>query len=159
MQSTSNKVLELYEYLPGGADGVPVVPVDLHVILDKFGLKAYDVKFNRPDVSGAFDRKKREIYLNSTDPKTRKKFTLAHELGHYFLHDGVEQDVMFRERAASGHKDQLEKEADSFAAELLMPESVIRLYWTVAEGIQQLADIFGVSYVAMSNRLRGLGFI
>lgn len=157
MEEIHNKIAEISEYLPKDKSGAPIVPINLSIILNKFNLKAYDVEFKRPDVSGAFDRSAKEIYLNSTDPQSRKLFTLAHELGHYFLHSSVESDVLFRER--TDHKEKKEKEADQFAAELLMPESSIRAYWPIAESIQQLADIFSVSYLAMKTRLQYLGFI
>lgn len=153
-----NKVLEVSEYLPKDKSGAPIVPVDLGKILQKFGLKAYNTHFSKPEISGAFDRDKKRIYLDATDPYTRKVFTLAHELGHYFLHDSQAYDVLYREKRLHD-RPELEKEADEFAAELLMPEATIRLYWPVAESIQQLAEVFSVSYSAMEYRLRNLGFI
>lgn len=157
-EAVCNKVLEISEYLPKDRNGVPLVPIDLSKILQKYGLKAYNKNFSEPEISGALDRAKKVIYLDATDPYTRKLFTLAHELGHYFLHDTLTHDIMYREKSRHGRTVQ-EKEADEFAAELLMPEATIRLYWTVAESIQQLAEIFSVSYLAMEHRLRNLGFI
>lgn len=159
MSSTvHDKVLEVSEYLPKDISGAPIVPVDLSAILKKFGLTAYNTTFSRPEVSGAFNRAEKAIYLDETDPYTRKLFTLAHELGHYFLHSDQDYDVLYREKRPHEHPNQ-EKEANEFAAELLMPEPTIRLYWPVAESIQQLAEIFSVSYSAMEHRLRNLGFI
>ena len=159
MENVKDTVLGLYEYLPREASGAPVVPVDLRILLDKYALKAYDVEFKDKNISGAFDRRTKKIYLDKTDPKTRKIFTLAHELGHYFLHQNVQGDIFDRDKTLRETKDPKEKEADAFAAELLMPEQSIREYWTIAESIQQLADIFAVSYLAMKTRLQHLGFI
>lgn len=153
------KVTELYEYLAKDDSGSLIVPVNLSPLLEKFNLKAFNVTFNRPDIAGAFSRKEKTVYVNKTDPQTRKIFTIAHELGHYFLHNNVSTDILYREQTINGRKPSIETEADLFAAELLMPESVIRFYWPVAESIQQLADVFAVSYSAMLNRLRYLGFI
>lgn len=153
-----DKVLEISEYLPKDKSGNPIVPVDLNKILYKFGLKAYNTRFSKPEISGALDRKQKRIFLDSTDPYTKKVFTLAHELGHYFLHDDQAYDILYREKRLHA-RPELEKEADEFAAELLMPEATIRLYWPIAESIQQLAEIFSVSYSAMEYRLRNLGFI
>ena len=85
----SNKVAEVSEYLPKDKSGAPIVPVDLSLILEKYNIGLRAVAFNEQDVAGAFDRNKRCIYVNDTDPKTRKIFTVAHELGHYFLHQDV----------------------------------------------------------------------
>ncbi len=54
----------------------------------------------------------------------RKRFTLAHELGHYFLHkdkiDGIHQDtVLFRD--SNEDKLGIEYAANDFASELLLP--------------------------------------
>lgn len=157
-QRVRNKVLEISEYLPKDKSGAPIVPVDLDKILQKFGLKAYNTNFSKPEISGAFSREEKQIYLDATDPYTRKVFTLAHELGHYFLHDDKAYDILYREKRSHA-RPELEREADEFAAELLMPEATIRLYWPIAESIQQLAEIFSVSYSAMEYRLRNLGFI
>lgn len=151
-----NKIAEIYEYIAKDDNGLPQVPVNLTPILEKFDIKAYNTSFKKPDIAGAFDRPNKTIFVNATDPQTRKIFTLAHELGHYFLHNNA-ADVLYRESKTA--KNTLGSEADLFAAELLMPESVIRFYWPIAESIQQLADIFSVSYSAMLNRLRYLDFI
>ena len=65
-----------------------------------------------------------QILINSSAPETRKKFTLAHELGHVKIpwHTGtivshldpIESSFEYRE---------MEAEANKFAAELLMPTS------------------------------------
>lgn len=69
------------------------------------------------------------ILYDRGQPETRRAFTVAHEFGHYVLHRGlVEQDERFDggiycdensvdRRAGKG----IEKEADQFAAALLMP--------------------------------------
>lgn len=153
------KVAEVSEYLDLNKSGEPRIPVNLNPILKKYGLLAYEVSFTRQEVCGAFDRSAKTIFINSTDPQTKKMFTLAHELGHYFLHSSIERDVLYREKSSNSKKEKIESEADLFASKLLMPEATIRSYWTVAESIQQMADLFGVSYTAMLNRLRSLEFI
>lgn len=154
------RVAEVSEYLEKNKDGTVKVPVDLGVVLEKFNIKALNATFSSPEVSGAFDRRSKVVFVNKTDPQTTKIFTLAHELGHYFLHEQVERDILFREKNTAGiTKENIEKEADAFAAALLMPESAIRKYWPIAESIQQMAEFFSVSYPAMLNRLRSLGFI
>ena len=53
------------------------------------------------------------ILINATSPTDRKRLTIAHELGHLVLHS---VDVT----------EELEIEANWFAAEFLMPAEVIR---------------------------------
>ncbi len=149
-------VAEVSEYLAKDELGNIVVPVDLGQILEKYNLKAYNTTFTQPDVAGALDRKAKKIYVNRSDPQTRKIFTLAHELGHYFIHKDRNVDILYRER---DNHDEAEREADHFAAMILIPEETIRVYWPIADGVQGLTNIFGVSYPAMLNRLRDLRYV
>lgn len=57
------------------------------------------------------------IVINKTFPSDRKRFTLAHELGHIVMH-------ILNEAPISEYRDR-EDEANRFAAEFLMPASAI----------------------------------
>lgn len=85
------------------------------------------------------------VLYNADIPLTRRRFTLAHELGHIYL--GHEDDA-----------DEQEREADRFAAQLLMPrilvDQLVRL-WGKNLPAEELAAVFGVSHAAAKNRLRG----
>lgn len=52
------------------------------------------------------------FFVNESAPGDRLRFTLAHEIGHIIMH--------------TFHSDDQEREADRFAAELLMPEKEIK---------------------------------
>lgn len=71
------------------------------------------------------------VYNNRASPG-RVRFTLAHELGHYLLHrkgaarDGISCSVRDVARGQAGSK-VVEREADEFAAWLLMPFDDLRL--------------------------------
>ncbi|MCL2094950.1 ImmA/IrrE family metallo-endopeptidase [Candidatus Saccharibacteria bacterium] len=127
------------------------------------GFIAYD------DTDGKF-----KIALNSRDSKERAYFTKAHELGHYFLHgeeiknykDGdklitdessvLDHPIMFRGNL-SGNKI-FERQANSFAAELIMPEEQVRNAWDVSGGdLSYCARVFEVSLTAMAIRVEALG--
>jgi Zn-dependent peptidase ImmA (M78 family) len=58
----------------------------------------------------------------------RKRFTIAHELGHIFIpyHKGVKYICAPDDMIKSGLKGDEEAEANEFAAELLMPEDILR---------------------------------
>lgn len=98
------------------------------------------------------------ILVNVNDIPTRQRFTIAHEIGHYFLHmkDNSEESHIELRTVA---KDSKELSADRFAAELLMPENLIRkehdklMFATATE----LAQKFNVSFSAMKYRLDTLG--
>lgn len=97
------------------------------------------------------------IEYNRADPIVRQRFTIAHELGHYAL--GHKDSP--RDRPSSfgtGVSDPLERAANQFAAELLMPAESVRS--AVRSGrfssVEQLAKAFLVSKVAMGYRLTNL---
>lgn len=115
------------------------------------------------------------IVVNANHHPNRQRFTIAHELGHYFLHRKLssvffdESLLFFRdEKSAQGTKFQ-EIEANTFAAELLMPEKVLREKLS-QEPLDALDDVeqsaFGelaaelqVSCQALTIRLTRLGLI
>lgn len=114
------------------------------------------------DASGLLDTASKTIYLNTTESPERQNFTLAHELGHYFLkHDSDDHGIYWRgQQHAADLKTDAEKEADCFAAELLMPKSLIeqykKKYYFDDMDYYALADLLGVSNEAMKNRLKDI---
>lgn len=117
------------------------------------------------------------IVVNNDHAQVRQRFTIAHELGHILLHkytsphaDGRVR-VRFRDDDSSRGNDFEEIEANGFAAELLMPERVIRslatwINFDPADGkddrkaviaMTRLAKRFQVSVQALSFRIANLG--
>jgi hypothetical protein len=96
------------------------------------------------------------IELHGVSSERRLRFTIAHEIGHFVLHKG--RAVAERGGATSQWTARLEREADQFAAELLMPEHLVRQA-ALEHGADahRLADRFDVSVQAMNIRLRRLG--
>jgi Zn-dependent peptidase ImmA (M78 family) len=97
------------------------------------------------------------VYINADLPSGLDAFTLAHELGHIMLQHHHEYDV---DNLTDREYWTLDREADIFAACLLMPEKLlikeVRLPFQVGE-IGRLKNVFGVSWEAMINRLDELG--
>lgn len=96
------------------------------------------------------------IYLSKEAFAARQAFTIAHELGHLFLHTNM--NARGEASFARSGSDRQEWEANWFAAELLMPEAEFRKAakecWSNPD---LLADRFGVSTAAASVRLKALG--
>ena len=110
-------------------------------------------------------------FVNADDILPRRRFTAAHELGHAVLH----RDRMGRYRVDTDKTlleggdatDELEREANAFAAELLMPEEVVRaravelktLHGCCPSGVlaYRLSAELLVSREAMRYRLKNLG--
>ena len=59
-------------------------------------------------------------------PNDRKRFTICHEWGHQIMHLPYRYDFEMYQRLKSD-PDALEKEADVFAAEFLMPENDVEM--------------------------------
>jgi len=124
------------------------------------------------DISGALIRADQDspiiIALNEMHHPNRKRFTIAHELGHLVLHKGdsihVDQNVRvnWRNQESSSGVNWKEVEANRFAAALLMPTQFLtRDIETVdlddADGVSKLARRYKVSEQAMRNRLVNIG--
>lgn len=80
------------------------------------------------------------IHVNYNLDETRQRYTIAHELGHALLHPNANTPFL-REKTLFS-VDKLERQANAFAVELLMPDSLIQQY----EGytIHNIADIVGI---------------
>jgi Zn-dependent peptidase ImmA (M78 family) len=98
--------------------------------------------------------------LRTDEPPTRQRFTLAHELGHWVcqVREGHDAPIYCRAADVAPETDRLqEREANLFAAELLMPEPAIRVEWPRAASTVELATWFGVSEESMGWRLYSFG--
>ncbi len=93
-----------------------------------------------------------QIFLSSFTHPLRDRFTVAHELGHYFLHAGGKGPFK-AERYGSGRT---EWEVNWFAAAFLMPEDRVREAARKSLVLSQLAETFRVSSMAMEVRLKSL---
>ncbi|MEI6222955.1 MAG: ImmA/IrrE family metallo-endopeptidase [bacterium] len=111
------------------------------------------------------------ILINSVKPLTRQNFTIAHELGHYFLHQDeikkkliVDNDSVFEAdrmlfRNDDAESTRLEIEANSFAASFLMPSDLVKKAWEELRSVEECSQLFNVSVQAMSIRLSRLGLV
>jgi Zn-dependent peptidase ImmA (M78 family) len=102
-----------------------------------------------------------EIRLDGTKAETRQLFSLAHELGHLFIHMGYANPERWGKVSAytayrrKGFTEE-EFEANEFAAALLMPESAFRAA-AKSHPVERVSRQFGVSVDAALNRGRWLG--
>jgi Zn-dependent peptidase ImmA (M78 family) len=106
-----------------------VFPVPVDSIIRAHGIRIESIPLS-DDLSGmSFVRSGvSAIVVNATHHINRRRFTLAHELGHHILHASylnnnvhVDKLVLNRDKVSSRGEDQKEIQANAFAAELLMP--------------------------------------
>ncbi len=150
-------------------------PVSVSRFAKKSSLQLIPYEFGE-GISGALliEDGKATVGYNPKESKVRQRFTIAHEIGHYILHRQNspifydKAQILFRdENNSSGQRK--EREANAFAASLLMPKSMInkelsairndKIGITDEEIIKELASRFEVSQIAMTYRLANLGFI
>ena len=102
------------------------------------------------------------IVLEGSDALNKKRFTCAHELGHYILRAGdpdyinVEGYVEFRSTPSTAGEISDEVFADQFAAFLLMPRDEVVRRFKNDRQVYMLAPHFGVSDEAMRYHLENL---
>ena len=167
LQQYINQLLQLV--------GVREPPVPVEQVAQLRGARIRYVAFDG-ELAGLLFEEQGQIIIgvNMSHPKTRQRFTIAHELGHLELHHlhAFHIDRNFRAvstgkadgagQASSG----TETEANAFAAELLMPATLlladVRGYTLDYEGdalLARLAERYLVSPQAMLLRLTALGIV
>jgi Zn-dependent peptidase ImmA (M78 family) len=140
-----------------------VFPVDPVTICRRVGLRVLDTALPQ-NVSGALikeEGKEPMVVLHYADHSNRKRFTCAHELGHFVKRTSSSSSedlkmykyIDFR----SDTKGPDEFFANKFAASLLMPESEVKRSWKSGGHIIDFASRFGVSVEAARIRLSELG--
>ena len=145
-------------------NGVSLLPLDIKALVKLFNVQLFEEDMD--GLSGYIEKRSDRwfIGINQYDHPRRQRFTIAHELAHFLLHKEImetqggrhEDTIMMRDGSAN----QIEKEANHYASELLMPENEIRRL--VREGvntIESLASRFDTSTAAMRYRLLKLGFL
>ncbi len=111
------------------------------------------------------------IFTNSSVRLSREIFTLAHEIGHAMLHmEDTSSFVDDEITLANNSADNMEIEANYFAAVLLMPDDEVNRFKDLelagldstdlaATDIAKMMSEFNVSFDMVLNRLENLGII
>lgn len=108
-----------------------------------------------------------EIWVNAEEGRqwpARRRFTVAHELGHWRLHRGADERAVFCRSGSIASETQTreplppaEDEANAFAAAVLMPARLVREHYVTCErDFFRLCDKFGASGAAMGRRLHAV---
>lgn len=146
-------------------------PINLNNIAESLGARVY-YKETPEGISGMIhkDGNHTMIAINEKESYQRQRFTLAHEIGHLVLHseildgphiDGSFNQKLYRDGRSRGGHETIEREANRFAAELLMPEELIiesvkklDFYFDPEQGApDELAEEYGVSKQALTIRI------
>ncbi|MGL4310742.1 MAG: ImmA/IrrE family metallo-endopeptidase [Paracoccaceae bacterium] len=144
------------------------VPIDIFGLIEELGIVYLEQPMGA-GLSGRIDYNEPfcTITVNSEESYQRRRFTAAHELGHYLLHRDLMDGKQHLDRLfANGGRDNPvaplsplhEVQANRFAADLLMPINVLRdRYDPIRDNVEELARLFEVSQAAMKIRLKAIG--
>lgn len=162
--------------------GALSAPVDLHKVAAHLKVEIHEQTLEDV-VSGVLviQGDERHILVNRTHHPNRKRFSIAHELGHLVLHHErgdrlfIDKHLSIYQRVGSATSPAYqqpgasttpadEKQANQFASALLMPREILLFatkdkdHWDELD-IATLASQFGVSEQALTIRLRQLGIL
>lgn len=133
--------------------------IDVAKIAEGEGIKIKEIKMPEgyKNIAGFFDKNEKIIYIELSDSPQRKLFSIAHELGHVFLNH-QHATVLYRvTRENEDDYPEVESEANSFAAHLLMPDFMLKEYMKkynlTNKDYKIMASLFGVPISSMTHML------
>lgn len=148
--SLANELREKYSEF----NNIPVLMVsmllkDLHIQVDKWPIRQQCYSGMLWNFKGQW-----HILVNSNHSKTRRLFTIGHELYHYFAHRHIKNRFACF-NVGSSATGWMEQDANRFSAEILMPRDI------VTDMVQKYppavaAKVLGVSEQAMNYRIKEL---
>ena len=143
---------------------IKTIPVDILRICNILEVPVFWNKTMREDglLYMNLETKKAEIHVKQGAPKYRFRFTVAHELGHLLQHDF---DELIHRDFNGQNQTVKEREANSFAARLLIPTENLLWHLQCAGGLfkehhlKELAIIYNVSYETMYYRVNNMNWL
>ena len=138
----------LHHFVIGGGCLGPPVPIE--ELSGWLGFQIVLLSGMEDDFSGIVSLRDRLIGINAHHHPRRRRFSIAHELGHVVLAHPPEHRITLEASR------RLDREANRCAAELLMPLGLLMPHLARRLSLVQLATIFAVSEQAMVHRLKSL---
>ncbi|WP_438448182.1 ImmA/IrrE family metallo-endopeptidase [Gorillibacterium sp. sgz5001074] len=127
--------------------GYPTSPISLKNVCDYLGLKYRKIQLS-PNTCGMMLRSREGnfIFINEEHSYTRRRFSLAHEIGHYFLGHDSEVSRLNDENRYE------EVQANRFASSLLMPDELFFHVHQESITIKAMANWLRVSPISVAIR-------
>lgn len=136
--------------------------IELEAIAQDQGVTVIDAPLRGMEARLLRRGKKGVIRVRAGIPEGgRRRFAVAHELGHFFLHEGISQVFLCTSDNIRDYKNNpVEIEANMFAAEFLMPRSIFAPFITRREptidNIKACAEEFRTSLTSTAIRFTEL---
>ncbi len=127
-------------------------PIDVYLICELNGFQVLEESLGRHE-AGKINLESNIVTVNSDHSIGRQRFSAAHEMGHYCLGHSQRRDIEDYDINEAG-RSIWEREADAFAAELLMPLHLLKVSFKTRPDYKMLAREYGVSTQAMTIKLQ-----
>jgi len=145
------KALNLLKTISGTSNiDVSKPPIPVEEIAESFlGFKIVQGLSRNQKISSMIQLAQKRIVVNSKEPVARRRFSIAHEIGHWNLHPQYNDGkVVFRTRKSP---DRIEAEANAFAGAILMPSKLI--YKSLLENLALIAKFDTVWLIKIADLL------
>lgn len=137
--------------------------VDLQLACERIGMYSFSFMLDESALDGAYVALSGGgvALINGGMDSGRRRFNLAHELGHHALADEYSTDI-----GLGDDRSDRERMINAFAVHLLMPRESIRQRWSELDGQQdarqaliRISVEFRVSWTAACGHARNLGLV
>jgi Zn-dependent peptidase ImmA (M78 family)/DNA-binding XRE family transcriptional regulator len=142
-----------------GVDGHPLLALDQ--VAEQLGLLCFSLGLGPDEGDGAYVSlgEAGVTVINGDTEAGRRRFTLAHEIGHHLFADEYSVDLTLADVGG-----QMERRINTFAVHLLLPRSSITRLWRASTGEPRerairLALEFRVSWSALCSQLMNFELI
>jgi Zn-dependent peptidase ImmA (M78 family) len=98
-----------------------------------------------------YDKRNKYIFINNNLDESSQKFVCAHELGHSQLHPRVNTPFLRANTLLS--TDKIEREANRFAVELLIPDEILYEFQDSNLTINEVAAEYGIPKETVSLKI------
>lgn len=155
---TPEKLLKFAE-----SQGLDSVPLNVAAVAEKVGIRIEYISLEN-DLSGILYKDEEDdswvMQVNEDHHPNRRRYTIAHELGHFCLHRHLKQRFEDKIFFRGGEANKPEWQANDFAGAILMPEDKFReMVRSGVSKVEVLAKEFKVSTLALRIRAKNLGIL
>lgn len=100
------------------------------------------------------DEDEATILVNNKSPAYRRNFTIAHELGHYFMHRHKKSNFPDRTTDLLNSTNEIfERQANVFASEIILPTPVVHVMLRSRYSFHRISVVTQTSYETLKWRL------
>ena len=138
-------------------------PIDLAAAAEALGVFAYSLDLPQSNADGGYVAISEDLgvaLLNGAPPSARRRYTLAHEIGHHVFQDAYAVDL-----EAAG-RSETERATDAFAIHLLLPRATLQRRWRELRGSDEprraalvIGAEYRLSWTALCAHLMNLGVV